>query len=386
MYSGVAAIAVVLVMALWVAATYFSARSGRGTAAGDADDANAAGDSAGMVGAVGNAFNQCAGEFELQLKSAHQEIEQTQTILEEAVTTLIAGFTRMSELARTQSTLALAISTGDLSAHGGVNRDEGRFTKFIEEASKTMQAFVDNSVRGSRIAIGLVENMDTISAQVVEVHSILGEIEGISKQTNLLALNAAIEAARAGEAGRGFSVVADEVRDLSARTNQFSQQIRSVILKVQESVKVTEDSIGAVASSDMTHAFQSKKMVDEMMHDAQAVNEAMAKSAAELAQVTQEVESRVNSAVTTMQFQDMVRQLLGHVVRRMDALNSVSQQFHSLGAQLASARAGGATQASVNGLEQSCREISEMLVKIRDATMKNPVRQVAMTSGEIDLF
>jgi uncharacterized protein YukE len=91
----------------------------------------------------------------------------------------------------------------------------------------------------------LVGLTDNIAARTQDVQSILSEIGAIAKQTNLLALNAAIEAARAGEAGRGFAVVADEVRDLSGRTSQFSQQINKVIQNMQVTVKQTEEAISA---------------------------------------------------------------------------------------------------------------------------------------------
>lgn len=85
----------------------------------------------------------------------------------------------------------------------------------------------------------LVEMTDRMTTQMRDVRGMLGEIEGIAKQTNLLALNAAIEAARAGEAGRGFAVVADEVRDLSGRTNHFSHQIRGSLATIQSTIEET---------------------------------------------------------------------------------------------------------------------------------------------------
>ncbi|RWU26554.1 chemotaxis protein [Pseudomonas alkylphenolica] len=82
------------------------------------------------------------------------------------------------------------------------------------------------------------DNIETLNANTVNIGQILEVISGISQQTNLLALNAAIEAARAGEAGRGFAVVADEVRNLAHRTQDSAQQVQRIIEELQAGAQV----------------------------------------------------------------------------------------------------------------------------------------------------
>jgi methyl-accepting chemotaxis protein len=388
-YAEVAVVPVIIVAGLWLAAAALNERARQRAAALQVSASSASEHAA--EGRLGAAFEECAGEIDAQLDAAREEIQQTQNIFRDAIQKLVDSFTNMNTQARLQQTLAMRITNGNAQGAEAAPADgvaaQGVFSKFVNETSSTLQYFVDNTVQGSRVAIELVENMGMITEQIASVHGILGEIEGISKQTNLLALNAAIEAARAGEAGRGFSVVADEVRDLSGRTSQFSQQIRSAISKVQEKVKITEAAIDRLASQDMTFALQSKQHVDEMMRDAQEVNATMSSSAAELSAVTREVESSVNAAVTTLQFQDMVRQLLEHVVQRFGALNGVSSQLRSIALQMAAAQKPGADHAAhARRLEQSCNELSDLLASVRQMTVHSPVRQASMSSGDVELF
>lgn len=324
-----------------------------------------------------NTFHvQFGREVSGQLLSAHTEMGNTQTILGDAIERLVDTFTAMAEEVRTQQRLVMSIAGGDDSSESGSTKQ--KFGRFVHETESAMNEFVDSTVQNSARAMELVEKIDAINEQVACILEILNEVESIAKQTNLLALNAAIEAARAGESGRGFAVVADEVRNLSEKTNKFSSQIRRLVGNVHESLVSAEESINTLAASDMTYVIDSKKHVQEMMRDLTQLNETIAQDAIELKRINESVEQNVGVAISTLQFQDMSSQLIGHARLRLTALQEVANEMCK-GTDSPNRREYLQQIAAYTG------SLHEHVVSL-DARKSNPVAQDNFATGDIELF
>jgi methyl-accepting chemotaxis protein len=277
--------------------------------------------------------------------------------------------------------VSLAVTSGDEGGQGAI-----RFDDFVKDTSAVMQRVVDSIVGNSKLGMELVELTESIAARTQDVQSILSEIGAIAKQTNLLALNAAIEAARAGEAGRGFAVVADEVRDLSGRTSQFSQQINKVIQDMQVTVKQTEVAIQRMASQDLTFAFESKQSVEKIIGTMESQNQTRMAAVGQLGGIADEVDMQVGRAVTALQFQDIVSQLLGHVGRRVDAIDDVSRHLGGLAQTLQRNATTPDAAGALLSLRNETRAVAERLKDMEQITANNPVSQSQMSQGDIELF
>lgn len=214
-----------------------------------------------------------------ELHAQHQQTEQAATAMHEMTATI-------SEVARNAQNAAQASLAADKEVADGNNlvatalRSILGLTNEVEEAAKVITQLANDSS---------------------EIGKILEVIRSIAEQTNLLALNAAIEAARAGEQGRGFAVVADEVRTLASRTHSSTQEIQSMINRLQSGVSNAVTVMGksrSEAQSTVAYAEQIQtvlKSIQTSVSDINGMNLQIATAAEEQTMVADEIHRNITS-------------------------------------------------------------------------------------------
>ena len=202
------------------------------------------------LGKLGQYFNQLLDQLESLIAASQSkslQLTQSTSNMHDELVSVIKQFEVQANHTSTMtaSVQEMVLTIGEISESTSVAAEGVHQAKV--NADKGREVVVDTIDNITRLSERLSSSQDSISSlnhHVDQIGDAVNIIQGIAEQTNLLALNAAIEAARAGEQGRGFAVVADEVRALASRTHQSTTEITSVVTAIQSQMHASMTEIG----------------------------------------------------------------------------------------------------------------------------------------------
>ena len=273
---------------------------------------------------VGSLCDEVGQGAQAQIENLRIEVTQARGMVTHAVQGLSTSFHGLGAKAGAQKAMVEALIAG-MSRIAANGKEGVSIREFIAETENILRYFVDYIVSTSKYSMDLLHRLDGMGKQVNAVVSLLSEVKAIANQTNLLALNAAIEAARAGEAGRGFAVVADEVRKLSSHTSRLGGEIASVVQGNLSTIEGVSEVIHKMASKDMNMMLTAKQRVDDMTAEIGRLNEFTAVKLEQVGALSKQIDEDVNRAVMSLQFEDLVVQLLAHIDKRINVLEVKSR-------------------------------------------------------------
>ncbi len=303
-----------------------------------------------------------------------QEVTRVDSLIKEAVKVMVSSFHHVNELSVQQSGIVHEI----IDQQDDDEDSQLNMTEFLHEASSVLDQFVDLMMTVSRNSLETVHHIDDMVGQLDGIFKLIENVEGLASQTNLLALNASIEAARAGEAGRGFAVVADEVRSLSISSGVLNNQIRERITKAKETIATLRHSVGKMAASDITDTIETKERVGSMLANVGALNEFVSIRVAQVSALGGELDSAVNNAIRSLQFEDISSQALGSLHHNIHTLNQISSLIQDIEFDRLDTM-----REPLSRLQQCCRDLREAGV-VRNQS--RTVSQMDLDEGDVELF
>ncbi|EGV32840.1 methyl-accepting chemotaxis sensory transducer [Thiorhodococcus drewsii AZ1] len=243
-----------------------------------------------------------------------RQVETARDQTEEAITGLTQRFSGIYD--RLESSMTLSGQTA-----GGLAGDgEGSLVETLAESRRELAEVVANlrtALQAKDEMLGRIQELATFTSELRDMASAVAKI---ADQTNLLALNAAIEAARAGEAGRGFAIVADEVRNLSSISGNTGKQIADRVKSINQAILLAQNTAARYAEQDAQLVQGAEQAINGVVDKFEQGADGLAGSAALLREVGAAIQNEIAEVLVGLQFQDRVTQILGQATGDMARL------------------------------------------------------------------
>jgi methyl-accepting chemotaxis protein len=289
-----------------------------------------------------------------EVAKATSQLQQVRSVLADAVARITTSFDTLRRESDAQRELMGALMSTMVREGGGTaDRKHLSGQAFAREAGAVLQQFTDMLAAVSQESASTVHRIDEIAKKFDEVSKLVEHVNEIAEATLVLAVNASIQAANAkGTHGQTFGVIASNVRDLSRKTQRFNGEIGQQIDDARDTIDRARKTMSEMASRDLEVAMRSQQRVRVML-DGLSLFEAFTKESIERANdAATRIAGAASQAITALQFEDIVEQILGNVQQRIARVAGLAPQSPAPDAPV----------------------------------LRDPVQQTSVASGDVELF
>jgi methyl-accepting chemotaxis protein len=317
-------------------------------------------------------MSEISAQLSEELSRVGSNVSRGKELLRSAATDLAVNFDATNDMVQEQRR-AIAGLLENLINSGPtpVEYSLRKINADVASTAENLSGFARLVIQSAKLNMDVHFDVEDVAEDLSRIDELVNGVEWIAKQTHLLALNASIEAAQVGAAGRGFQVVAGEIRSLAHRSKQISDGIRSSAASAKMRVGRAQVASSRSASQDLSVLLDSKLYLDKIRERMILLNEEILLLMAEVSHISRTIGDRTGDAIRCLQFEDIVRQILDHVDYELKSLTQALSRSADL---------------SLESTQNDLLSIYQSILKEERRNELHLPQQEALVASEVELF